>query len=61
MLRMDGFDFHAASSAEEAVRLYASLDEPMYIAGGTDLLPNLKHRIIRPQNLIGLQDGYLTI
>ena len=55
MLRMDGFDFHAASSAEEAVHLYASLDEPMYIAGGTDLLPNLKHRIVRPQNLIGLQ------
>jgi 4-hydroxybenzoyl-CoA reductase subunit beta len=54
MLRMDGFDFHAAGSAQEAVQLYASLDAPMYIAGGTDLLPNLKHRIVRPQNLIGL-------
>ena len=54
MLRMDGFEFHAAASAAEAVQLYSSLDEPMYIAGGTDLLPNLKHRIVRPKNLIGL-------
>jgi len=54
MLRMDGFEFHAATSAEDAVQLYSALDEPMYIAGGTDLLPNLKHRIVRPKNLIGL-------
>ena len=54
MLRMDGFDFHAASSPEDAVALYGRLDKPMYVAGGTDLLPNLKHRIIRPENLIGL-------
>ena len=26
----------------------------MYIAGGTDLLPNLKHRIFRPRHLIAL-------
>lgn len=54
MLRMDGFEFHAATSADDAVHLYGTLEEPMYIAGGTDLLPNLKHRILRPKNLIGL-------
>lgn len=54
MLRMDGFEFHAAKTAADAVQLYAQLTEPMYIAGGTDLLPNLKHRIVRPKNLIGL-------
>ena len=54
MLRMDGFDFHAAASPEDAVSLYDRLDKPMYVAGGTDILPNLKHRIIRPENLIGL-------
>jgi 4-hydroxybenzoyl-CoA reductase subunit beta len=53
---MDGFDFHPASSAEEAVRLYASLDAPMFVAGGTDLLPNIKHKIVQPANLIGLAD-----
>ncbi len=54
MLRMDGFEFHPAATAEDAVALYRRLPSPMYIAGGTDLLPNLKHRIIRPENLIGL-------
>ncbi len=54
MLRMDGFEFHHADCPETAVRLYAELDSPMYIAGGTDLLPNLKHRIVRPRNLIGI-------
>lgn len=57
---MDGFDFHAASSPEDAVTLYGRLDKPMYVAGGTDLLPNLKHRIVRPENLIGLA-GVLEI
>lgn len=54
MLRMDGFAYHHARSPEEAVALHAALPEARYIAGGTDLLPNIKHRIIRPQNLIGI-------
>jgi len=54
MLRMDGFTYHHASDPESAVALYRELKSPMYIAGGTDLLPNLKHRIIRPENLIGI-------
>ncbi len=54
MLRMDGFEFHAPSSPADAVAMYAQLDAPMFIAGGTDLLPNIKHRIVRPKNLIGL-------
>ena len=41
MLRMDGFDFHPAASPEDAVSLYDRLDKPMYVAGGTDILPNL--------------------
>jgi 4-hydroxybenzoyl-CoA reductase subunit beta len=51
---MDGFAYHHAPDPAAAVALYRDLDDPMYIAGGTDLLPNLKHRIIRPQNLIGI-------
>ena len=54
MLRMDGFSYHHASDPERAVALYRELASPMYIAGGTDLLPNLKHRILRPENLIGI-------
>lgn len=52
MLRMDGFTYVAARSYEEA-RDHWSADS-MYVAGGTDLLPNLKHRIVAPRRLIGL-------
>ncbi len=54
MLRMPEFAYHHPASAEEAVALYASLEEPMYVAGGTDLLPNLKHKLFSPKNIIGL-------
>ena len=55
MLRMDGFDYVGARSAAEAVELHARLPAAMYVAGGTDLLPNLKHRILRPRNVVGLR------
>lgn len=72
MLRMDGFAYHHARTPEEAVALHAALPEARYIAGGTDILPNIKHRILRPQHLIGIaaalpsgwqeaDDGSLTI
>ena len=51
---MDGFQTHCPSTPEEAVALYHSLEKPMYIAGGTDLLPNLKHRIVEPKNLVAI-------
>lgn len=54
MLRMDGFKTHRPKTAEEAVALYHSLENPMYIAGGTDVLPNLKHRIFEPKNLVSI-------
>jgi len=54
MLRMDGFSYHHATSPQEAVALWQSLPDPRYIAGGTDLLPNIKHRIINPASLIGI-------
>jgi 4-hydroxybenzoyl-CoA reductase subunit beta len=59
MLRMDGFDYAHATSPEEAVRLFAAAEAQeggsvRYIAGGTDILPNLKHRIISPTLMIGI-------
>lgn len=54
MLRMDGFAFAWATSPEHAVALFQSAECARYIAGGTDLLPNLKHRIERPTLLVGL-------
>ena len=38
---------------EDAVSLYDRLDKPMYVAGGTTFCPT-RHRIIRPENPIGL-------
>ena len=57
MLRMDGFTYAQAQSPEDAVRQWAATPDAMYIAGGTDLLPNLKHRIFRPKALIGIADA----
>lgn len=58
MLRMDGYTLRHARSYAEARSLYvdatAAGDEPMYVAGGTDLLPNLKHRIFSPKRLVNL-------
>ena len=54
MLRMDGFEVHAARTPEEAVALYGSHEGAHYIAGGTDLVPNLKHRIVPAHHLVSL-------
>ncbi|MCB9741510.1 MAG: FAD binding domain-containing protein [Alphaproteobacteria bacterium] len=65
MLRMPEFRYHHARSAQEAVALWSELGgaqgrgkdavwSAMYVAGGTDLLPNIKHRLFTPKHLIGL-------
>lgn len=65
MLRMPELRYHHARSAAEAVQRWAELGgavgrgkdaswSAMYIAGGTDLLPNLKHRLFAPTHLVGL-------
>ena len=55
MLRMDGFRFLPARTPAEAVALWHGHEAAHYVAGGTDLLPNVKHRILRPQHVVGLQ------
>ncbi|MFZ5475431.1 MAG: FAD binding domain-containing protein [Myxococcota bacterium] len=58
MLRMDGFTYTRATSYAAAAAAWGP--DAMYVAGGTDLLPNLKHRIVRPKRLIGLDvPGYV--
>ena len=56
MLRMPPFELHLPTTASEAVDLRSALPESMYIAGGTDLLPNLKHRLHAPQHLVSLSE-----
>src|SRR5687768_10090287 len=53
MLRLHAYSFARPTSLEQAVAL---CDEgSMYIAGGTDLMPNMKHRLFTPRQLIGLK------
>lgn len=60
MLRMPEFQVHLARSAAEAVSLRISLDGSMYVAGGTDLLPNLKHQLHAPAHLVSLEHAGLA-
>ena len=55
MIRLPPFRYLAPSSVEEAVAMKAEHGrEAMYVAGGTDLYPNMKRRQFEPQVLIGL-------
>jgi len=54
VLRLPPFRFHAATSPQDAVRRYADSDHAVYVAGGTDLLPNMKHHLLTPDDVIGL-------
>lgn len=56
MLTLPAFEYHAPSSVDEAVALLAShKGDVKVIAGGTDLLPNMKHRLFTPRHVVGLK------
>ncbi len=52
MLRMPPFQVHNPATVAEAVDLRARLPESLFVAGGTDLLPNLKHWLHQPAHLV---------
>lgn len=57
MLRLPTFTYHRPKSAAEAVALVCEHGrEAMYVAGGTDLYPNMKRRQQTPTHVISLQD-----
>jgi 4-hydroxybenzoyl-CoA reductase subunit beta len=57
MMRLPYFRFHAPRTLREAADLLASAapGDAMIVAGGTDLLPNMKRRQQVPSTLIGLR------
>ena len=56
MMRLPRFTYHSPRSVREAADLLAgSRGDAMLIAGGTDLLPNMKRRQQMPASLIGLR------
>src|SRR4051812_21160766 len=56
MMRLPHFAYHAPRTVREAVELLASSSDAMVLAGGTDLLPNMKRRQQVPRTLIGLRN-----
>jgi 4-hydroxybenzoyl-CoA reductase subunit beta len=64
MLRLPKFEYRAARTVEEALVWMGEFDgavdkspdaRAMLMAGGTDVLPNMKHRIFTPHVVIGLR------
>lgn len=51
---MPDFDLHRPTGIEEAVRLSASTEAARYLAGGTDMIVNVRRGIEQPKALIDL-------
>jgi 4-hydroxybenzoyl-CoA reductase subunit beta len=55
-MRLPPFEYHAPEALDEALKIKGALGASAAIlAGGTDLLVNLKHRVISPSTLISLR------
>jgi 4-hydroxybenzoyl-CoA reductase subunit beta len=73
VLRLPPFRYHRPSTVAEAIGLMGEHSgDAMYVAGGTDLVPNMKHRLFEPSHLVALkgieelrgireEDGHLLI
>jgi 4-hydroxybenzoyl-CoA reductase subunit beta len=56
MLRLHSYEYHRPTSLDEAIGLLARHSgDVMPIAGGTDLVPNMKHQLFTPGHLVGLR------
>jgi 4-hydroxybenzoyl-CoA reductase subunit beta len=56
MLPLPRFTHHAPTTLDEAVRLLHALGPDTHvIAGGTDLVPNMKQGLIAPRHVVSLQ------
>ena len=57
MLRLPEFTYHRPATAVDAVALTVEHGkDAMYVAGGTDLYPNMKRRHQEPTHVVSLQD-----
>ncbi len=56
MLRLHPYEYHRPDTVEEAIALLAEhAGDVMPIAGGTDLVPNMKHKLFTPGHLVSLR------
>ena len=57
MMRLPWFEYRAPANVAEAARILAGEGpDAMVVAGGTDLLPNMKRRQQTPRMLVSLRD-----
>ncbi len=55
MLRLHPYEYHRPTSLNDALALLSKFgQDAMPIAGGTDLVPNMKHGLFTPGHLVGL-------
>lgn len=55
MLRLPAFEYHRPSTVDEALSLLREHGaDARFVAGGTDLIPNMKHRLFEPGHLVAL-------
>ena len=54
MIRLPKFDYYAPRTIAEAADRLAAHPDAMLLAGGTDLLPNMKRRQQTPSVVVGL-------
>src|SRR3954468_16196403 len=55
MLRLHEYTYHRPAALADAVGLLREHPDALPIAGGTDLMPNMKHRLFTPRNLVALK------
>lgn len=55
MLRLPKFELQSPTTIEDALELLAENEDARIVAGGTDLLPNMKHGLFEPPMLVSLQ------
>ena len=48
------FNYHKPADVNQAVELFTSSDDPMYLSGGMTLIPTMKQRLAAPTDLIDL-------
>ena len=55
MLRLPPFEYHRPATVEEALSVLRDHGaDARFVAGGTDLIPNMKHRLFEPAHLVAL-------
>jgi 4-hydroxybenzoyl-CoA reductase subunit beta len=55
MLRLHEYAYHRPSTLDEAAAFLREHEDAVPIAGGTDLMPNMKHRLFTPRHVVALK------